>query len=592
MPVSTSEAKMPASKTNNKKAKNIKNINKQNTVQLKDSIKSKMIFMVTIAILLVIIACIIIFDIRAIRYFTSVISNYMTDVVKSAGDDLDRQYSRVGSATAMNQFNLKKNYLNRKISGMDSSYYYVVNADGTMLFHPENDKVGKPVENAVVSSVVKEIKAGKNPGCKFVSYKYDGKTKYAAYYVPTNNAWILVCTVDKSDAINGIKSMEIAALVISIIVGAIMLIAFVFLINKLIAPISTTANILGRIAELDFTKGNEEKALAARKDEFGLSGRAIINLEDSLSGTIKDIKDQSTTLLNSSNTILSNATNMSSTTNQVDSAVEEIAKGATSQAEETANANEAVKKIGEMITNTTNEVNNLKSAASEMKRAHDEAVHTLDELGKVNEKTKASIQTISEQTKATNESTQKIREVTALISDIAEETNLLSLNASIEAARAGEAGRGFAVVASQIQKLADQSDNSAKEIEKIIDVLLTESKKSVSTMEEVKEVIATQSQDVERTGEAFKAVSAGIDQSEAGINRISAQMSQMEIQRATVVNTVESLSSIAEENAASTEESSASVSTISGLANDMCEHSNDLKGIANSLDQNMSKFKY
>ncbi len=571
---------------------NNKQMNNKSSVKPKDSIKAKMILMFMVAMVLITAICLIISDVKNTKYFGKVISNYMTDMVNSAGDDLDRQYARVGSASALNQFNLKKIFLDRKIAGMDSSYYYVVSPDGTMLFHPEDDKVGKPVENAIIKEVVAELQAGKGPHGQFVTYQYKGKTKYCAYYIPSNRAWILVLTADKSDAMSGIKSTEVTAITTSIIVGIIMLFLFTFLINRLMAPITTTASVLGRIAGLDFTKGKEEKALAARKDEFGLSGRAIINLEDSLSGTIKDIKDQSTILLTSSNTILSSAANMSSTTNQVDSAVEEIAKGATSQAEETANANDAVKQIGQMITDTTEEVNNLKSAASDMKKAHDDAVNTLHELGEVNERTKASIQTISEQTKATNESTQKIREVTALISDIAEETNLLSLNASIEAARAGEAGRGFAVVASQIQKLADQSDNSAKQIEKIIDVLLTESKKSVSTMEDVKEVIDQQSKDVDKTGEAFKAVSAGIDRSEEGINRISEKMSMMEVQRASVVNTVESLSAIAEENAASTEESSASVSTISGLANDMQQHSNDLKGIANTLDQNMSKFKY
>lgn len=570
----------------------VKNKKIKNFVKVKDSIKAKMILMVIAVMVLITAICLIFSDVKNTAYFSKVISNYMNDMVKSAGDDLDRQYSRVGSASAMTQFNLKKNFTDRKIAGMESSYYYVVNSDGTMLFHPEDDKVGKPVENSIIKDVVAEIQAGKGPNGKFVAYQYKGKTKYCSYYVPSNRAWILVLTADKSDAMSGIKSTEITAIITSIVVGIIMLFLFSILITRLMAPITTTASVLGRIARLDFTKGSEEKALAARKDEFGLSGRAIINLEESLSGTIKDIKDQSSTLLNSSNTILSNASNMSSTTNQVDSAVEEIAKGATNQAEETANANEAVKKIGQIITDTTTEVNKLQAAASEMKKAHDEAVNILNELGKVNEQTKASIQTISEQTKATNESTQKIREVTALISDIAEETNLLSLNASIEAARAGEAGRGFAVVASQIQKLADQSDQSAKEIEEIIDVLITESKKSVSTMEDVQDVIALQSQDVDRTGEAFQAVSIGIDRSEEGINRISNKMSQLETQRATVVNTVESLSAIAEENAASTEESSASVSTISNLANDMQQHSNDLKGIANTLDQNMSKFKY
>lgn len=579
---------MPKQNFQKKASKKINNLG----VKPADSVKAKMLMMFIAAMVLITAICLIISNVRNKKYVTEVITNYMLDMVNSAGDDLDRQYSRAGSATVLNSFNLKKNYQDRKISGMDSSYYYLVDDTGKMLYHPDDSKVGQPVENDVIKGVVAQIQAGKGPKGQFVTYKYKGAVKYCAYYVPSNRKWILVCTADRSDAMSGIRKTEITAILSSVIIGLIMLFAFIFLLNKLLRPISTMANVLGRISSLDFTSKEDEQALAKRKDEFGVSGRAIVNLEQSLSGTIRDIRDQSSSLLISSNTIFSNATSMSSTTNQVDSAVEEIAKGATSQAEETSNATDAVRKIGEMITDTTNEVENLKNAAENMKKAHDEAVRTLNELGEVNEKTKASIRTISEQTKATNESTQKIREVTGLISDIAEETNLLSLNASIEAARAGEAGRGFAVVASQIQKLADQSDSSAKQIEKIIDVLLVESKKSVTTMEEVRSIIEQQSEDVDRTDEAFKAVSDGIDQSEHGIRIISEKMSLMENERAAVVNTVESLSAIAEENAASTEESSASVSTISGLANDMQQNSNDLKGIANSLDQNMSRFKY
>lgn len=227
-----------------------------------------------------------------------------------------------------------------------------------------------------------------------------------------------------------------------------------------------------------------------------------------------------------------------------------------------------------------------------MQEAQRTAHEILEELGTVNQHTKASVEEIAQQTMTTNVSATKIREVTGLITDIAEETNLLSLNASIEAARAGEAGRGFAVVASQIQKLAEQSDVSAKQIENIIDQLVADSEKAVATMEQVQRIIDEQSRDVDRTGEVFRSVSDGIQKSIDGINLIGQKVQNMDQARIAVVDTVSNLSAIAEENAASTQESSASVTSITGIADEMQISSEDMRKIAEDLDQRMAAFKY
>ena len=140
---------------------------------------------------------------------------------------------------------------------------------------------------------------------------------------------------------------------------------------------------------------------------------------------------------------------------QVDRAVGDIATGATSQAQETQNATENVIAMGNMIEDTNAEAERLNGNAQQMKDSSDQAMQILKELNEINDRTKQSIEEVYTQTNITNESVQKIKEATVLIASIAEETNLLSLNASIEAARAGEQGKGFAVVASQIQKLAE-----------------------------------------------------------------------------------------------------------------------------------------
>lgn len=226
-----------------------------------------------------------------------------------------------------------------------------------------------------------------------------------------------------------------------------------------------------------------------------------------------------------------------------------------------------------------------------MKSSGDEASATLVELEQINRQTKESIDTIYEQTNTTNESALKIKEATTLITSIAEETHLLSLNASIEAARAGEEGKGFSVVAMQIQKLAEQSNEASRRIDDIIDSLITDSEKSVTIMNEVKEIMAKQSEHVAKTDAIFSEVKNGIDNSINGVTRIAEKTRQTDEARVKVVDVVQSLTTIAEENAASTEETSSSVTEVSSIVTNISDNTEKTKNVANELEQNMTIFK-
>lgn len=292
-----------------------------------------------------------------------------------------------------------------------------------------------------------------------------------------------------------------------------------------------------------------------------------------------------------SNELDSNASLTSSTVSNVETAVSEIASGATSQAEETQKATDNIVDMGNMIQYTNTEVENLTSTANLMKQSSDEASSTLQELDSINKRAIASIDIIYEQTNTTNASAMKIQEATTLISSIAEETNLLSLNASIEAARAGEAGRGFAVVASQIQKLAEQSNDSARQIEEIIHTLIMDSQKAVETMNEVREIMQRQNENVSKTGTVFTQVREGISESLSGVSEIADKTAQLDEARSSVVDVVQSLTAIAEENAASTEETSASVIEVGNIMQQISDNARELKMIASVLEENMESFQ-
>ena len=328
-----------------------------------------------------------------------------------------------------------------------------------------------------------------------------------------------------------------------------------------------------------------------KKDEAGVLATEINRLKNDLRNVLNQISEDSRLIISSSQDLLDTATDTAATIEQVDHAVQDIAEGAASQAMETQNAAAIVNDMGEMITATAVVVEKLSDNAGEMKASSNEASDIIVLLEQTNIKTRNAIEVIYQQTNTTNVSALKIKEATDLITSIAEETNLLSLNASIEAARAGEQGRGFAVVAAQIQKLAEQSNESASRIGSIIDALIKDSNKAVDTMEEVKHIIEEQTVNVDKTEEIFESVKEGIDSSIDSIESIYEHTRGIEIAKDKVIDTVQDLTAIAQENAASAEETSAATNQVSTSVSKVAETAEILTEIAHALEESISIFK-
>ena len=515
--------------------------------------------------------------------------SYMRDVCDTCGLNVDAALNRSGNII-LNQAYLETLIGDVRINDLDSSYAYVVGSDGTMIYHPDESKVGQPVENPAIKQVVADLEAGKKQQDGMAIYEFRGAEKYAAYYVTSNKAAILVITADRGDILSAKDAIYAraggAAIIIFIVLGIIS-----FLIaSKMTRPIVEITNVIKRFSSLNFAESPTTIRISKRKDETGQMARAIGDLREKLVTIVSQIKSQSELLYNASTELDTNASHTTSTVGNVETAVNEIATGATNQASETQKATDDIVNMGNMIEHTNSQVENLTSTANLMRESSEEAAATLKELDNINQQAIASIDVIYEQTNITNISALKIKEATTLISSIAEETNLLSLNASIEAARAGEAGRGFAVVASQIQKLADQSNESANQIDQIIHALIEDSEKAVKTMDEVKTIMNLQSENVHKTGQVFEQVRDGISSSISGVGEIATRTTQLDKARGDVVDVVQNLTAIAQQNAASTEETSASVMEVSNVMQEIMENANRLKEIASILEENMNSF--
>lgn len=558
-------------------------------ISIISSIRTKILILVIAAIVLT--SCIFLWTIIPVmkENLSEINENYMKDVVISYGELLDKALSV--DETMLDSEHLENMIGDVSINDVPSSYAYVVDADGIMLFHPKQEKIGQMVENEVIVNLVDELKGGKTAEPSVSSYMFRGMKKYAAYYVGTDAKYIFVISADEEEMfsiVNYIVKRTVATGLFSLIVFGIL---GIVVVEFMVRPINRITGVVTKLADMDFTYDDVQEKLNRRQDETGSMSRAISRLRESLREIVTGIRDQSAEIYQASEDLNGNAKNTANTMGEVEKAVSEIADGATSQAQETQKATENVILMGNMVEETNQAVKLLRDYAGNIKESSNNATKILTDLERINKKSEEAMQVISTQTNTTNESAVKIREATALITAIAEETNLLSLNAAIEAARAGEQGRGFAVVATQIQKLAEQSDESAKQIEGIVGSLIADSEKAVETMNAVREIVDLQSQNVNKTNTIFEEVKCGIDQSIEGIAEIAEKTIKMDEARINVVDIVQNLTAIAQENAASTEETSASVSEVTNIVSSISDNSERLKEVSVKLEKHMEYFR-
>lgn len=556
------------------------------------SLKAKILLLVAAAVVLTVVLNLWTVIPKSSSNISELTSNYMLDVAMVAGEGIDNQIRMSSYDSVMSGGNLSRVIGNIEIKGVKDSYTYIVDGDGTMLYHPTADKIGKPVENSVVKGVISKLKSENRPQPEVVQYNFNGETKYAGIYVGKSKDFILVVNANKKQALSGTTSIATSTVKGSIFAMVLCLIAAIFVTRKIVAPIISATDTVEKLGNLDFSGDvSSDKKMLKRKDEVGVMLRSITELKNIIVKVMAEIRAYSESLGEAAEALKNSANESSTAAGQVETAITGIADGASSQAQETQSATENVIVMGKMIEQASTEVEQLGDNAADMHKASENAMSILAELEKINQKTMEAIHIIGEQTQKTNESAAKIKVATDMISEIAEETTLLSLNASIEAARAGEQGRGFAVVANQIQKLAEQSADATTQITEVISELVNDAQESVQTMDEVKEVMNQQSENVSQTEKAFKNVEKGIAESIESVEKITDKTRKLDEARAGVVDVVQSLSAIAEENAASAEETSASASEVGSIMEDVSQNANMLDEIAVKLNENVKRFK-
>ena len=395
-----------------------------------------------------------------------------------------------------------------------------------------------------------------------------------------------------SDEVNGqvnlAKSTGVMVLAFTLVAILGSIIMSTILLISITRPINRIVDFADEIAHGYLGAGELE---VINHDELGRLTVSINKMYDSIKRLILEIKDSSDNVTDTSKTLNTHAYETTKTTEEVATTVEQISEGAMNQAMNTQKASEDINILGDIIKLNAVSAKELQTSSQKIGNLSVEGMDVIHNLTLKTDESRKAMEEIIEVVQATNESTLQIRVASNMISNIANQTNLLALNAAIEAARAGEHGRGFAVVAEEIRKLAEQTNTSTKDIEKLLLELSAKSQSAIETSEVVKQVFEEQTVSVESTKDKYQEIADGITLSLENIGKIIEISEQMEHNREEVNVMVESLAAIAQENAASTEETSASAEEMLAAMVEVDNSSKRLSELAVELTDLVATFK-
>lgn len=475
-----------------------------------------------------------------------------------------------------------------KIKNMDSSYVYLVNEDGTMLYHPTEEKVGQPVENVVVTGLVKQLQNGEHPGNAVADYDFHGTAKYAAYCIMSNND-IVVVSADKSDVLSGLH--QVSATAFGVLVGIVLVMCVIaYIVGKRMAkPLVKLGNVIEQMAE-----GNLNASFDGVKDsndEIGLIKVRMQHMATMLSDIVEKIREASDHMTASSWELNETSEQTLSANGEISRAVQDVAEGSTNMATSIMDIND---NLGTMSSETQvidSSVHEIKKQAAIVQESSQMMSDKMRNMRESSVRMDEGIATISERIRKVNEVVDKVREIVSVIEEISGQTNLLSLNASIEAARAGDAGRGFAVVAEEIRVLSDNTSEQLENIKQIISELISECSECVKASENIVEDNAAQKEEISYVLTEFGTLDEQIGLTADKAEEIKKLVETMVELNGNITQSSGGLTDVSSANAAATEEMTANIEELNAMMHGVADMAGQMHDQSEKLNNALKYFK-
>lgn len=495
----------------------------------------------------------------------------------------------------------------------DSGYYWVDTLEGDNVVLLGNEAVEGTNRlgledhfgNKIVQSMIAIVKAD---GEGYYEYYFPKpnetealpKRAYVSLFEPFG--WV-IGTGNYIDDIDAVVNAEREAmrkqmatsylLLIIAIIGALLLgiiVAYIYS-NTISKPILRLTNLLNKTSNLDIEEDSSYDDLLKYKDETGVIAHAVGNLRVVLRKLVEEMKSGAVHLNASSNELKEVVEHGKEGIDAVTHTVTDFATGASEQAEDAQKAAEKMGDLAKEIEETVQSAQKLKGFTKTVSVSNEEGVKQLISLNDKFKNTSVANARLNENVGTLTIKSSSIVQITNTIQQIAEQTNLLALNAAIEAARAGEAGRGFAVVADEIRKLAEETSKSTSKIDTIIQEILKEIDSTETNMASSNEAVRVSSDVLEHVQQAFEAIETAISDTLNQLDSISTSIQNVNASKDGATESIHGISAITEENAASAEEIAATMDTQSELMSKIQMNSNEVKRVADDMNEIIGRFK-
>lgn len=478
------------------------------------------------------------------------------------------------------------------MKGMEAAEYEMINiADKKYIFNVDPEKVSTETDNPKLVALCEKFVGQDSDDTGYIEYKENGNQYIATYHYMASRGWLFLINNKQSEIFSIASSMR-NYLILFCLGGLVLLTSFAYIvISKMTEPLSIIEKEITDLQQYTIHENKEIEKYKDRKDEIGNICKGLILLKQYLYEMINNIQDASEKLHRTALSFSDQFDSVSTGTSETNNAINDMACGATSQANETADSKNKVDSIVEHLYAQADHTKMLKKTSDHLMQAAKSTRDTLEKLIAVFKENDTAVNLVSEQTKQTKNSASQIAVAVEVISEIANQTNLLSLNASIEAARAGEQGKGFAVVADEIRKLAEQSSQSAQQIARVIEALTTNSEESVGTMSIVKNNNSEQMEQLDSTRGSFENMTNELDDLITNIDAMNQHTEDITKSISSLSNSISTLASISQENAASCEETSANMLVLDESMVTCVNQIKQLVELSKTLEELTQKFK-
>lgn len=477
------------------------------------------------------------------------------------------------------------------------TYMFINSKDGYTLYHPDSKNDNRPSWNDKDKDgkyVTREIIKNGLKGGGFTTYKWTkvnssqitDKIVYSA--VDPHWGWIVSAGAFMDDYNAGANSILHTLMLILGVALVLGMVASYILIRKLISiPITGISSSLEKLADGQL---NLDLVKVKAKDEIGSLATSFNRMVVYLRDLVTQVNHHSQIVAASSEELTANSEETSHATEQIASTVQGVMSGVDKQVH---NVEETAQTLNEISFNIQQIAQNAQNVTTTAFEATDKALEggeTIQTAVKQMASIKQTVNGLSELIKHLGDRSQEINQMSVAITEIASQTNLLSLNASIEAARAGEHGRGFAVVADEIQKLAEQSSDSAKQISHLISAIQEETQHAIESMGQATQEVETGIQTVHTAGVSFGNIEQAIKGVSSQINQVSEAVQEMVAGAENVKQSMNIVKEISlntsegtQEVSAATEEQLAAIEEIASSANTLTKMSEELRQLVNQF---------